>query len=134
MTEPRRTGPARVLVLEGYGHSREGLTTSLRGHRATVETAGDCQDAIHKLNDGHFDAGIIDVDVRSTRDGDLTGWDVARVFRALHPSAALILVTAECRPELTTAAVRLRDCRLVEKPIDPAALRATLRALHARVA
>jgi DNA-binding response OmpR family regulator len=134
MSEPTRTDRARILVVEGYSHSREGLSTSLRGDRACVETAGDCQDAIHKLNDGHFDAAIIDVDLRSPRGADLSGWDVARVFRALHPTAALILVTAEWRPELGAAATRLRDCRLIEKPINPAELRATVRALHAQSA
>lgn len=126
----RGAGPARILIVEGYVHSREGLTTSLASDGLGVEPAAECGEALRKMRDGHFDLAIIDVDLRSTRDADLNGWDVARMFRALHPGAAVILVTAEWRPELGTAAARLRDCCLIEKPINPAELRSMVRALQ----
>ena len=125
--------PARVLIVEGYGQSREGLTASLRGQGLSVETAAEYTEAMRKMRDGRFAVAIIDVDLSAGRDSGLDGWDLARIFRALHRGAAVILVTAEWRPELGVEAERLRDCCLLEKPINPAELRAMVRALQSEV-
>jgi len=122
--------PARVLIVEGYDQSREGLAYSLRGHGLAVESAAEYLEAIRKMKDGRFAVAIIDVDLPAARYSELSGWDLARIFRALHPSAALVLVTAEWRAELGGEAERLRDCCLIEKPFDPAELRAMVRALQ----
>ena len=121
---------ARVLIVEGYGHSREGLTYALRSEGLGVETAAEYMEAIRKMKDGRFAVAIIDVDLPPGRNSELTGWDLARIFRALHPGAALILVTAEWRAEVGAEAERLRDCCLIEKPINPGELRAMVRALE----
>jgi CheY-like chemotaxis protein len=123
----------RVLIVEGYGHSREGLTASLRASGLSVETAAEYLEAIRKIKDGRFAVAIIDVDLPASRNSELTGWDLARIFRALHPGAALVLVTAEWRPDLHAEADRLPDCMLIEKPINPGELRAMLRTLQAEV-
>ncbi len=120
--------PAAILIVEGYGHSREGLTASLRTEGLAVENAAEYLEAIRKIRDGRFAVAIIDVDLAPSPSSELTGFDLARVFRALHPASALILVTAECRPELRVEARRLHGCQLLEKPINPAELRAMLRA------
>lgn len=122
---------SRILIVEGYGHSREGLTASLRAAGLSVETAAEYLEAIRKIKDGHFSVAIIDVDLETSRNGELTGWDLARIFRALHPGATVLLVTAEWRPDLLAEAERLPDCSLIEKPISPAELRAMLRSLQA---
>ncbi len=122
--------PVRVLIVEGYGQSREGLTYSLRSQGLGVETAAEYMEAIRKMKDGGYGVAIIDVDLPASRNGELTGWDLARIFRALHPRAALVLVTTEWHAELGSEAERLRDCCLIEKPINPAELRAMVRALH----
>jgi DNA-binding NtrC family response regulator len=123
---------ARVLIVEGYGHSREGLTASLRAGGLMGETAAEYLEAIRKMQDGHFTVAIIDVDLVASRNGELTGWDLARIFRALHPGAAVFLVTAEWRRELQAEADRLPDCTLIEKPINPAELRGMLRSLQGK--
>jgi DNA-binding response OmpR family regulator len=122
--------PARVLIVEGYGHSREGLAASLRDQGLLVETAAEYAEAIRKIGDGRFAVAIIDVDLPAGQGSGLDGWDLARIFRARHRAAAVILVTAEWRPELGAEAERLRDCCLLEKPINPAGLRAMVRALQ----
>ena len=121
---------ARILIVEGYGHSREGLTAALGAGGLIVETAAEYLEAIRKIKDGRFTVAIIDVDLGASRNGELTGWDLARIFRALHPGAAVLLVTAEWRPELQAEADRLPDCTLIEKPINPAELRVMLRTLR----
>jgi CheY-like chemotaxis protein len=124
----------RILVVEGYGHSREGLTASLRGEGLSVEAAAECAEAVQKMHRGEFGVAIIDVDLAASRGTELTGWDLARAFRALHPDAAIVLVTAEWAPEVGAEAERLRECCVVEKPIDPVQLRAIVRALQADAA
>ena len=60
----------------------------------------------------------------------MSGWDLARIFRAFQPGAAIILVTAEWRPELRAQADGLHRARVVEKPIHPGELRALVKALQ----
>jgi CheY-like chemotaxis protein len=126
--EPR--DPGGVLIVEGYGQSREGLTHAMRSLGLSAEMAADYLEAIRKMKDGRFRVAIIDVDLPAARNSELTGWDLARIFRALHPGAAVILVTAEWRAGADGEAERLRDCRLIEKPINPGELRALVRALQ----
>jgi CheY-like chemotaxis protein len=110
---------ARILIVEGYGHSREGLTASLRTGGLIVETAAECLEAIRKIKDGHFTVAIIDVDLGASRNGELTGWDLARIFRALHPGAAVLLVTAEWRRDLQVEGRSSPRMHLIEKPSTP---------------
>jgi CheY-like chemotaxis protein len=123
----------KVLIVEGYGHSREGLTASLRSSGLVVDTAAEYLEAIRKIRSGHFTVAIIDVDLAPSPTSQLTGWDLARIFRALHPGGALVLVTADWSPDLRTEADRFPDCTVIEKPINPAELRAMLRSLQTGV-
>src|SRR5437867_9581547 len=121
--------PARILVVDAYGHSREGLSASLRVGGYRVETAAGSWGAIQKAKDGHCGVAIIDVDLPPAHGVVVSGWDLARIFRAFHPGAAIILVTAEWRPDLAQAE-GLHRARLVEKPIHPGELRALVKALQ----
>src|SRR5262245_13814652 len=125
--------PASILIVEGYGHRREGLEASPCAEGLKVETAAEYLEAIRKIKDGRFALAIIDVDLAASRNSELTGWDLARIFRALHPGSTLVLVTAEWRPDLRIEAARLPGCQLLEKPINPAELRAMLRAHQAEL-
>lgn len=122
--------PARILIVDAYGHSREGLKASLRGGGCVVETAAGSWEAISKMREGRFRAAIIDLELPPAHGVAMSGWDLARVFRAFQPGGAIILVTAEWRPEVEMEARRLQGVQLLEKPINPAALRAIVRTLH----
>ncbi len=122
--------PSRILVVDAYGHSREGLSASLRVGGFRVEAAAGSWEAIQKAKDNHFGLAIIDLDLPPAHGVVMSGWDLARIFRAFHPGAALILVTAEWRPELRAQAEGLHRARLVEKPIHPGELRALVKALQ----
>ncbi len=125
-TEPPTEG---ILIVDAYGHSREGLGASLRGGGWSVETAAGSWEAIQKAKAGRFGLAIIDLDLPPAHGVGVTGWDLARIFRAFQPGAAIILVTAEWWPELRAEAERLLRSRLVEKPVSPAELRALVQAL-----
>ena len=128
-TEPPGRHPTRILIVDAYGHSREGLSASLRGAGWSVETAAGSGEAIQKAKGDRFGLAIIDLDLPPAHGVAASGWDLARIFRALHPVAAVILVTAEWRTDLE-AEVERHGLRLVEKPINPTALRVLVRALE----
>ena len=127
--EPDPIPPIRVLIVDAYGHSREGLCASLRGGGWTVDTAAGSREGVQKTKDGRFDVAIIDLDLPPSHGVAVSGWELARIFRAFHPTAAVVLVTADRRPELQAEADQLPRCRLVEKPIIPSVLRGLVRAL-----
>jgi two-component system, OmpR family, response regulator len=123
-------GPPSILVVDAYGHSREGLSASLRVGGYHVETAAGSWEAIQKAKDGRFEVAIMDVDLPPAHGLVMNGWDLARIFRAFHPGAAIILITAEWRHELMAKAEDLGRARLVEKPIHPGQLRALVKTLQ----
>jgi CheY-like chemotaxis protein len=120
----------RILLVDAYRHSREGLSDSLRVGGYRVDAAAGSWEAIQKSKGGHFGLAIIDLDLPPAHALGVNGWDLARIIRAFHPGAALILVTAEWRPELRAQADALHRARLMEKPIHPGELRALVKALQ----
>jgi DNA-binding response OmpR family regulator len=132
-TGPPGGHPTRILIVDAYGHSREGLSASLRGAGWSVETAAGSGEAIQKAKGDRFGLAIIDLDLPPAHGVAASGWDLARIFRALHPVAAVILVTDEWRADLE-GEVERQGLRLVEKPINPTALRVLVRALESECA
>jgi len=122
--------PLGILIVDAYRHSREGLSASLRAGGYRVDTAAESSEAIQKAKDGRFDLAIMEVDLPAAHGLVMNGWDLALIFRAFHPGAAIILITTEWRPELRARAEDLGRARLVEKPIHPGQLRALVKALQ----
>ncbi|MDO8477579.1 MAG: response regulator [Candidatus Rokubacteria bacterium] len=109
-------GAARLVIVDSYSHSRAGLRCLLPGAGCEVEAVmGSCE-AIRGLKDGRFDLAVIDLDLPRAHGIAMTGWDLARIFRALDAGLGLILVAAECSREAGTLADRLERARLLEKP------------------
>jgi len=123
--------PTGILVVDAYSHSREGLSASLRVGGHSVDTAAGIWEAVQKAKDGRFGLAIIDLDLPPAQGVVMSGLDLARIFRAFHPGSALILVTAEWRPELSLQVEALHRAHLMEKPIHPGQLRALAKALQA---
>ena len=121
----------RVLIVDSYSHSREGLRRSLLGGGCEVEAVMGTCEAISTLWDGRFDVAVIDLDLPRAPGLAMTGWDLARFFRALDAGLGLILVAAEWSREAEALADRLERARLLEKPINPMELRSIIRALLA---
>jgi DNA-binding response OmpR family regulator len=121
---------AGILVVDAYGHSREGLTASLRVGGYRVESAAGSWEAIQKAKDGHFGIAVIDLDLPPAHGMRMSGWDLARIIRAFHPGAAMILLTTEWYPDLRSQADGLHRARVMEKPIHPGELRALVRAFQ----
>ena len=118
--------------MDAYGSSREGLSAALRRGGDAVDTAVGSWEAIQQAKDRSYGIAIIDVDLPPAHGVAMNGWDLARIFRAFHPAAAIILVVAEWRSELASRAEALGRVRLVEKPVNPAELRVLVKALQSQ--
>lgn len=122
--------PTRILIVDPYGHSREGLSLALLGRLSQVDTASTSWEAIKKIKERPFDVAVVDAELPSTHGLAMTGWDVARILRAFNPALTIVVVTAEKGPDAQRQAERLGISRLLEKPISPRELRTFLQTLE----
>ena len=120
----------KILLVDDYRHSREGLRTWLLagGHR--VETAADSWQAIQKMKDGLFEVAIIDLDLPPVHGVAVSGWDLVRIFRAFNPAVCIIVVGSEGGSEARAQAARLKVSEFLEKPVTLATLKAIVRTLQ----
>ncbi|HTI52920.1 MAG TPA: response regulator [Verrucomicrobiae bacterium] len=124
---------SRLLLVDPYGHSREGLGAALRGGGLPVETAEGASQAMAAMRSGEVDLAIVDLDLPPAHGLAEDGWDLVHLLRAASPTLSLILIAAECRPHTQAEALRL-GARLLEKPINPRELRTIVRALRPETA
>jgi CheY-like chemotaxis protein len=124
----------RLLLVDPYGGSREGLGAALRGGGLSVQTAEGASEAIAKVRAGEVDLAIVDLDLPAAHGVAEDGWDLVRILRAANPALPLILIAAECQPDTQAEARRRGVARLLEKPINPRELRSIIRALRPETA
>lgn len=127
-------GRVRLLLVDPYGGSREGLGAALRGGGLSVETVEGASEAIAKVRAGEVDLAIVDLDLPAAHGVAEDGWDLVRILRAANPALPLILIAAECQPDTQAEARRCGAARLLEKPINPRELRSIIRALRPETA
>lgn len=127
-------GRDRLLLVDPYSHSREGLGAALRAGGFRVETAEGSSEAVQKIHGGEFDLAIIDLDLPPVHGIAEGGWDLVRILRVLNPTTLLILIAAESDSDTQAQARRYRASRLLEKPINPRELRSIVRALRPETA
>jgi signal transduction histidine kinase/ActR/RegA family two-component response regulator len=92
-TDPARPEPAkvragRVLVVEDEDEVREILASVLRSDGHAVVTCPDGDRALAELGGDGFDLVITDLGMPG-----LSGWDVARAVKELHPGTPVAMVT-----------------------------------------
>ena len=123
-------GRDRLLLVDPYGTSREGLGAALRAGGFAVETAAGSSEAIRKVGAAGFDLAIIDLDLPPVHGIAEDGWDLVRILRAADPALPMVLIAAECHPDTQAEAVRYGAAHLLEKPINPRELRTIVRNLR----
>jgi len=79
----------RILVADDHDALRRGLARGLAEAGHEVEEASNGNAAIERLHDGHYDVVLSDLKM-----GGSDGMNVLRTARALHPTTAVILMTA----------------------------------------
>ncbi len=132
-SEEPAESPSRLLLVDPYGGSREGLGAALRGGGLLVETAASAPEALTKMEAGLVDLAIVDLDLPPTHGLAEDGWDLVDLLRAASPALPLILIAADCQPHTQAEALRLGG-RLLEKPINPRELRTIVSALRSETA
>jgi CheY-like chemotaxis protein len=126
----RREARLHALLVDPYAGSRVGLRASLEAERCLVEAAADAPQAVALMRSAGFDLAVIDLGLLPTRGIARGAWELARLFRVFNPSALLVLLAAELRRDLDAEAACVCPALLLEKPIDPARLRAVVRQLR----
>jgi CheY-like chemotaxis protein len=104
------------------------------GGAFVVETAAGAWEAITRMKEGRFALAVIDLDLPPAHGVAMSGWELARIFRAFNPGGATIFVTADWHPGLRTQADRVARSRVIEKPINPIELRSMVQMLRAQPA
>jgi CheY-like chemotaxis protein len=133
--EVRREGVRlRAALVDPYAGSREGLRVSLIVEGCEVVTAADVIQATAIVRAGGFDLGVIDLDLPTARGTVRNAWELARLFRVFNPVAPLVLFVAELGRDLEAEAAALHPALLLEKPTNPARLRAVVRQLRTATA
>ena len=126
----RQEARFHALLVDPYPGSREGLRASLEAEGCLVEAAADVPQGVALMRTGSFDLAVIDLGLLPARGIVRSAWELARLFRVFNPTAPLVLLAAELRRELEAEAARVCPVLLLEKPINPARLRAVVRQLR----
>jgi CheY-like chemotaxis protein len=79
----------RILIADDHDALRRGLARALTEAGHDIEEAPNGNAAIARLHDGFFDVVLSDLKM-----GGSDGLEVLRTAKALHPSTAVILMTA----------------------------------------
>ena len=123
----RQTSRPHVVLIDPYAGSREGLRASLEAEGCLVEAAADALHAMELVRAGGFDMGVMDLDLSPARGIVRSAWELARLFRVYNPSAPVVLFVAELGRDIEAEAAAMEPALVLEKPIDPARLRALVR-------
>jgi two-component system, NtrC family, response regulator AtoC len=120
--------PAKILVAEDDELTLELLATVLRQEHYQVVTATDGGEALDRLHAETFD--LVLSDVQMTR---ASGLDILATVVKQQPDTPVVLITAYAEPAAAMDAIGGGAADYLAKPVDIAALRATVaRALERR--
>ncbi|HJX19403.1 MAG TPA: sigma-54 dependent transcriptional regulator, partial [Steroidobacteraceae bacterium] len=103
----------RILVADDHDALRRGLVRGLTDAGHEVQEASNGNAAIEKLHDSYFDVVLSDLKM-----GGSDGMDVLRTTRAMHPTTAVILMTAFGSVNTAVEAMKTGAFDYVQKPFE----------------
>ncbi len=103
----------RILIAEDHEPLRRGLVRALRDAGHEVEEASNGNEAIERLTENYFDVVLSDL-----RMGGSDGMDVLRTTRSLHPTTAVIMMTAFGSVNIAVEAMKIGAFDYVQKPFE----------------
>ena len=103
----------RILIADDHDALRRGLARGLTEAGHEVDEASNGNAAIERLHDSYFDVVLSDL-----RMGGSDGMDVLRTTRALHPTTAVILMTAFGSVNTAVEAMKIGAFDYVQKPFE----------------
>jgi DNA-binding NtrC family response regulator len=112
---PKKSAPARVLVVDDEALIRWTLAEALGDRGYDVTEAGDGRGAIAAVEGvtNPFDVVLLDYRLPDSADLRLLG-----TLKRLAPTTRIIMVTAHSSPELTQGAAALGAFRVISKPFE----------------
>jgi|TARA_B110000977_G_C10621468_1_gene316375 CheY-like chemotaxis protein len=117
-----------VLCIDNETSILLGMEQLLRGWGCTVITALDMSQALQNLVDADIQPNVILADYHLDQ-GQTGTAAIARIRQVYHDHIPAICITAD-RTEEVAKAIADEDALLLNKPLKPAALRATLSRLR----
>jgi Nif-specific regulatory protein len=103
----------RILIADDHDALRRGLARGLTEAGHEVDEASNGNAAIERLHDSYFDVVLSDLKM-----GGSDGMDVLRTTRALHPTTAVILMTAFGSVNTAVEAMKIGAFDYVQKPFE----------------
>jgi DNA-binding NtrC family response regulator len=103
----------RLLIVDDHDALRRGLVRGLTDAGHEVEEASNGNSAIERLHESHFDVVLSDLKM-----GGSDGLVVLRTTRALHPTTAVILMTAFGSVSTAVEAMKIGAFDYVQKPFE----------------
>jgi len=103
----------RILIADDHDALRRALARALTDAGHEVEEAPNGNFAIERLHEGSFDVVLSDLKM-----GGSDGLDVLRSAKALHPTAAVILMTAFGSVGTAVEAMKIGAFDYVQKPFE----------------
>ena len=103
----------RILVADDHDSLRRGMARGLADVGHEIEEAANGNAAIERLHQGQFDVVLCDLKM-----GGSDGLDVFRTSRALHPTTAVILMTAFGLVHTAVEAMKIGAFDYVQKPFE----------------
>jgi len=103
----------RILIADDHDSLRRGLAQALADAGHDVEEAPNGNAAIEKLHEGFFDVVVSDL-----RMGGSTGLEVLKTAKTLHPSSAIILMTAFGSISTAVESMKSGAFDYVQKPFE----------------
>src|SRR6195256_877331 len=103
----------RILIADDHDALRRGLARGLTEAKHEVEEASNGNAAIERLHDSYFDVVLSDLKM-----GGSDGMDVLRTTRAMHPTTAVILMTAFGSVNTAVEAMKIGAFDYVQKPFE----------------
>src|SRR5471030_2595605 len=103
----------RILVADDHDALRRGLVRGLTDAGHEVQEASNGNAAIEKLHDSYFDVVLSDLKM-----GGSDGMDVLRTTRDMHPTTAVILMTAFGSVHTAVEAMKIGAFDYVQKPFE----------------
>jgi len=103
----------RILIADDHDALRRGLARGLAEAGHEVEEASNGNAAIERLHDNYFDVVLSDLKM-----GGSDGLDVLRTTRSLHPTTAVILMTAFGSVNTAVEAMKIGAFDYVQKPFE----------------
>ena len=103
----------RILIADDHDALRRGLARALADAGHEVEEAPNGNAAIERLHDGYFDVVLSDLKM-----GGSDGLEVLRTAKTLHPSTAVILMTAFGTVHTAVEAMKSGAFDYVQKPFE----------------